>query len=149
MYKGASANLQKRLSVDRPHPSRGYIDGPSDEHDAMPDVSALSPEDLRAEQKQLRSEVLRAEQLIAVAKASGNKGDREIAGQRKVALTLRLSAINARIKVQDGPSEYGSFVGAAREIYGDAAVLKLFERAREMRKALPSPAELGKEGEGA
>ena len=141
MYKGASRALQHAHGVDRPHPSRGYIDGPSDEQDILPLPEAMTTEALRSELRQLRIEVGRIEQDIAVSKVAGNSNATRHLGQRKVTITARLQRVKTALSVLDGPSELQRLTKAVREIAGDEMTTRIFARARQLRNEFAEPAE--------
>lgn len=134
MYKGASQNLQHATRVDLVHPTRGFIDGPGDATDTLPDVSHLTVDQCRTEQAQLRIENVRLEQDLAVAKTLRRKREAKAIGQRKATIILRLSAVNNRIRSIDGDSELYRLRTAVRELLDDETANRIFDRARDLRK---------------
>lgn len=137
MYKGASQGLQHRHGVDRPHPSRGYIDGASDPLDVLPGVSLLTFDQAKEEKRRLAFEVNRLEQELAVAKASG----RSIAAicSQKATTQDRLKVVNDRIR-ELNVKVNGDFLGKAiREIVDDETAGRIFALMSELRRDSDGP----------
>lgn len=147
MYKGAHQALVHRTAVDRPHPSRGYIDGGPEPFDVLPDITSLSVDQLRSEQLQLRREVAQCEQELALAKVVGRKRDGAAVGQRKATLSTRLSAINRRIRELDGDSELFRLRTAIRELADPEVAELIFQRAQALRGKLSAPRDSGSRSE--
>jgi hypothetical protein len=135
MYKGTSQSLQKKHAVDKPHPSRGYIDGPSDARDVLPPPDALGNAELRAERNQLRIEMARIEQELAVAKAVNNGPAIAAIGQRKMVHQTRLSAVNKVFHERHRNVEHAILSQAVNEVCDEAMCAAIFARCREIKDA--------------
>jgi hypothetical protein len=133
MYKGASQSLQRRHAVDKPHPSRGYIDGGSDTRDVLPSPESMTTSQLKSEQAQLRLEMQKIEQELTIAKALGNNRAADAIGQRKMMHQTRLSAVNVTLRERNRGSDEAILSQAIRDVCDDETVTAIFARCRELR----------------
>lgn len=102
----------------------------------LPEVTALTLSEARAEAAQLRLELVRSEQEIAVARAAGLDEVRAAAGLRKATISTRLGLVNRRVRELDGDNELYRLRTAVRELAGDDLADRIFQRAKDMRKEL-------------
>lgn len=128
MYKGASEAMQHRHGI-------GYIAAGHEPTDALPEIARLTVDEAKAERDQLRIEIRRTEQDIAVAIATQRKKDKAALGQRKAVLCARLSLINAHIRERDSGNELRRLGQAIRQIAPEQADA-IFERAKALRKEI-------------
>lgn len=98
MYRGANRAQLHAHHVGRPHPSRGFIDGPADPQAALPSADSLTFEEAEAEMERLRAELSRCDHDLTAAKARGVEGEIRFLGQRHQSIQARIIPIKARIK---------------------------------------------------
>jgi hypothetical protein len=133
VYKGASESLQRRHAVDKPHPSKGYIDGPSDARDVLAPYETMTFAQLLGEQAQLRTELGNIEQQLAVAKTLGEKRAVSLIGQRKAPVCSRLSMVGEYIKARRNAMQDVALTAAVKEIVDEETALRIFRRTGELR----------------
>lgn len=136
MYKTSSRNLQHSHRVGRPMPTGGLMGNTSAiDQDFIPSASNMSLEDCRAELRQLGVELVRAENELATAKRSTNRGQQEWLGHRIQTLVQRRSVIKSRvtsIREQNDPSE--TLAEAIRQVATAEVQRAIFQRARALDK---------------
>lgn len=134
MYKLASRNLQRRHAVDKPLPTGGYIGSAQVEDDFIPSADNMSIEECRAEQRQLKLELTKAQNALLVAKANHDKAEIATLGLRLSTYGMRLSLISARLKVLVNPAETQVFSDATREIVSPEQWGRIIARVRVLRE---------------
>lgn len=134
MYKGASQSLQRAHAVDKPHPSRGFIDGGSDPHDVLPDIQRMSLATALDEKRYLQLQVQRLEQELVAAKRARPKDIPAICDQ-KVSIQERLKLVNARIKEINIQVSGDTLSQAIKDIVDYDTAGRIFARAKELRLA--------------
>lgn len=134
MYVRTARAQRHRLAVDRPLATGGYIGATADPRDTLPNVATMTVEALRAEQAQLRQEVLQAEQDLALSRTAARGAGLIVTGQKKAVLCARLAAVNARLRTLTGPSDVATLMQAARDLFGDDGADRLRERAHALRR---------------
>lgn len=132
MYKGAHQVLVHRTAVDRPHPSRGYIDGGPDPTDVLAAASSLTMTQAKEEKSRLACEMSRLEQELAVAKVGRRYRAIAAIGQRKATIQDRLKAINARIRELNTALNGNALSAAIREIVDADTAARIFARCKEL-----------------
>jgi hypothetical protein len=133
MYKGASQSLQKKHAVDKPHPSRGYIDGPPDARDVLPAAETMTLQQAEDERERLKAELAVAVRGLSIAKVGGHEREIRRWGQRHADIQTRLFAINSRIKTINKLTSGDPFRRACEEILAPKTIARIVTRAIEIQ----------------
>lgn len=134
MYVRTARAQRHRLAVDRPLATGGYIGATADPRDTLPNVMTMTPEALRAEQAQLRQEVVQAEQDLALSRSAARGPGLIVSGQKKAVICARLATVNARLRALNGPSDVATLMQAARDLFGADGADRLREHAQTLRR---------------
>lgn len=131
MYKGASQSLVRRTAVDRPHPSRGYVNGGPDPLDVLPSAAHMTLQQALAERDQLRIEFARVVQDLTVSKSLNRSEAVAHLGQKHQAIQTRLAAVKARISELSPTPSFDILADVVRDLASPELARQIFTRYRD------------------
>lgn len=131
MYKGASRNLQRRVTrIEEARPSAAAYIG---EDDLIQSAANMSKRDCESERRDLLTEKARLENELIGAKRAREYAEIGRIGHRLQSLCARLSLLRGRLHELERASEVEALKAAIKEIVPPDLLRRIYDRQRELK----------------